>query len=71
LRQGGPLRQIATVADSKQFKQFMKSSLSGQSDGKPATTTQQDKMKSCNEEAGKKNLNGDDRKKFMSTCLSD
>lgn len=31
---------------------------------------QQDKMKTCNAEAGKKDLKGDDRKKFMSECLS-
>ena len=41
--------------------------------GKPATTakaTQQQKMKTCNVEAGKKKLKGDERKKFMSECLS-
>ena len=31
---------------------------------------QQTKMASCNKEAGEKNLKGDDRKKFMSECLS-
>ena len=30
---------------------------------------QQNRMKTCNEEAGKKNLHGDDRRQFMSTCL--
>jgi hypothetical protein len=30
---------------------------------------QQNRMKSCNEEAGRKNLHGDDRRQFMSTCL--
>lgn len=35
-----------------------------------ATPAQQNKMKSCNKEAGEKNLKGDERKKFMSTCLS-
>lgn len=34
--------------------------------GKP---TQQDKMKTCNADAGKKNLKGEERKKFMSECL--
>jgi hypothetical protein len=33
-------------------------------------STQQNKMKSCNKEAGAKNLTGDERKTFMSTCLS-
>jgi hypothetical protein len=32
--------------------------------------TQQSKMKSCNKEAGAKSLKGDERRKFMSTCLS-
>jgi len=31
---------------------------------------QQEKMKTCNEDAGKKGLKGEDRKKFMSECLS-
>jgi hypothetical protein len=36
----------------------------------PATpATQQDKMKSCNKEAGDKALKGDERKAFMSSCL--
>ena len=32
--------------------------------------TQQNKMKTCNKEAGEKSLKGDERKQFMSTCLS-
>jgi len=32
--------------------------------------TQQDKMTACNKQAGDKKLAGDDRKKFMSSCLS-
>ena len=36
----------------------------------PAQLAQQEKMKSCNAEAGKKALKGDERKKFMSECLS-
>lgn len=34
-------------------------------------TPQQAKMAACNKEAGDKNLKGDERKKFMSACLSD
>jgi hypothetical protein len=30
---------------------------------------QQSKMKTCNEEAGKKDLHGDERRAFMSSCL--
>ena len=32
-------------------------------------TSQQDKMKSCNADAKAKALKGDERKKFMSSCL--
>jgi hypothetical protein len=32
--------------------------------------TQQDKMKSCNKDAGDKKLKGDERKAFMKDCLS-
>ena len=31
---------------------------------------QQEKMKTCNADAGKKGLKGDERKQFMSDCLS-
>ncbi len=30
---------------------------------------QQNRMKGCNDEAGKKNLHGDERRAFMSACL--
>lgn len=33
-------------------------------------TPQQQKMAACNKEAAEKNLKGDERKKFMSACLS-
>ena len=36
---------------------------------RPAATDQQNKMKTCNAEAGKKELKGDERKAFMSACL--
>ncbi|HUR56204.1 MAG TPA: PsiF family protein [Opitutaceae bacterium] len=32
-------------------------------------TSQQNRMKHCNEEAKKKELKGDERRSFMSTCL--
>jgi hypothetical protein len=35
-----------------------------------APTGQQSKMATCNKEAGEKTLKGDERKKFMSECLS-
>jgi hypothetical protein len=34
-----------------------------------APVTQQQKMKNCNADATSKNLTGDDRKAYMSTCL--
>ncbi len=47
---------------------FMKECLSA----KPTKTggTQKNKMKTCNKEAGEKSLKGNERKKFMSACLS-
>jgi len=33
-------------------------------------TPQQEKMAACNKDAGAKSLKGDERKKFMSDCLS-
>ena len=47
----------------------MKECLSAKA-AKTGKTAQQEKMKACNREAGEKSLKGDDRKKFMSTCLS-
>lgn len=38
--------------------------------GPALAATQQEKMKTCNAEASKKELKGEDRKKFMSECLS-
>ena len=35
-----------------------------------AATPQQERMKTCNSEAGTKKLSGDARKSFMSDCLS-
>ena len=35
-----------------------------------APTAQQSKMKTCNADAGAKNLKGDERKAFMKECLS-
>jgi hypothetical protein len=35
-----------------------------------ADTAQQERMKSCNADAGKQSLSGDARKAFMKTCLS-
>jgi psiF repeat-containing protein len=50
-------------------KAFMKECLSAKP-AKSGKTAQQEKMKACNKEAGEKKLAGDERKTFMSTCLS-
>ncbi len=52
-------------------KAFMKECLSAKSEKSGGgKSTQQEKMKTCNTEAGDKQLKGDERKKFMSDCLS-
>ena len=48
---------------------FMKECLSAKP-AKSGNTAQQEKMKACNKEAGEKKLAGEERKKFMSSCLS-
>lgn len=40
------------------------------SSGVWAEGAQQNRMKTCNEDAGKKSLSGDARKDFMKSCLS-
>ncbi|HEY8888089.1 MAG TPA: PsiF family protein [Gallionella sp.] len=57
-------------------KDYMLKSAGAKADAKAAAAApssakmmQQDKMKSCNAEAKAKALKGDERKKFMSTCL--
>ena len=53
-------------------KAFMKDCLSAKPEGAPVSDkkmAQQEKMKACNKDAGEKALKGDERKKFMSTCL--
>jgi hypothetical protein len=39
-------------------------------EGAKDATPQQQRMADCNKTAGEKGLKGDDRKQFMSTCLS-
>ena len=36
----------------------------------PAQAAQQQRMTTCNEDAGQRNLSGDARKSYMSACLS-
>lgn len=44
--------------------------LSAQAADEKKPTAQQNKMTTCNKEAGAKKLAGDERKAFMKTCLS-
>ena len=61
-----------------EHQKFMSDCLKGQGpakkDEQPHKTTaaageQQNRMRTCNEEAHTKNLHGDERRSFMSTCL--
>src|SRR5688572_10001969 len=46
-------------------------SIAAHAQAKKEPTAQQALMGTCNKEAGEKSLKGDERKKFMSTCLAD
>jgi hypothetical protein len=48
----------------------MSACLKGGSDkGGKKMSEQQNRMKDCNRQAGERNMKGDERKKFMSSCL--
>ena len=64
----------------EEHQRFMSECLKGHSaDGAAArkethravddTTVQQNRMRTCNEEAGRRELHGDERRAFMSSCL--
>jgi Ni/Co efflux regulator RcnB len=65
------MQQCNVDAKQKKFKDneerqaFMSACLKGEKH-----MTQQEKMTACNKEASAKSLKGDDRKAFMSKCLS-
>src|SRR5919106_752987 len=44
--------------------------LAGGASAQDKQTAQQERMKSCNAQASKKDMKGDERKAFMSKCLS-
>lgn len=56
----------ATGKTGDERKAFMSTCLKNQPAAAPS---QQDKMKTCNQDAGDKGLKGDERKAFMSRCL--
>ena len=62
---GAPERP-ATVAEAEPDAKATKSD---DRDGARPRTPQQEKMKTCNAEAKLKDLHGDERRAFMSTCL--
>jgi len=61
-------KPAASAADKKAGKTEAKPAASAAAPA-AAPATQQDKMKKCNADAKTKELKGDERKKFMSTCL--
>ena len=66
----GDCNKEATGKKGDERKAFMKECLGGkQAAAQDGRTAQQQKMKSCNADAGKKKLKGDERKAFMSDCL--
>jgi hypothetical protein len=63
---------------AEEHHHFMSDCLKGHAEGAPkkdpghttsAEGSQQNRMKSCNEAAGRKDLHGDERRAFMSACL--
>jgi len=67
----------------EEHQEFMSDCLRGSAEGDAAETrkeaaahraagegsSQQSKMKTCNDEAGRRSLHGDERRAFMSNCL--
>lgn len=77
------LRFAACAHESKglrgeEHQAFMSECLHGSADGAETkkehrvageSSPQQSKMKTCNDEAGRRGLHGDERRAFMSSCL--
>ena len=61
-----PLAMLAALAVSG----FAQDATTTKKEPSAAQKAQQQKMTDCNKEASAKNLKGDERKKFMSECLS-
>lgn len=82
-RPGSQQSKFATCAhESKglrgeEHQKFMSDCLKGHDSERKATThraadetsTQQNRMKTCNDDARSRDLHGDERRAFMSTCL--
>ena len=74
------LAMVPAMAQDKAKADDKKAALAAEKKAAPATEkakkeptekqkAQQNKMTSCNKEAGEKNMKGEERKKFMSNCL--
>jgi len=62
------MKQVVFAAAAALFALQYAPAMAADAAKKP--TAQQEKMTACNKEAGEKKLKGDERKQFMSTCLS-
>ena len=67
-------REAACARDAKGYKgedreRFLAQCLKGHDGPTPAQHSQQEKMKTCNQEARTRDLHGDERRAFMSSCL--
>jgi Ni/Co efflux regulator RcnB len=62
---------VAAIAQDKKATKVEKSMDKKEAPKEPTAKqkAQQERMKACNEQASDKKLKGDDRKKFMSSCL--
>ena len=68
-RSAGCAREAKDLKGEEQQK-FMADCLKRQGgNGSAGGHSQQNRMKSCNAEAGRKALHGDERRAFMSSCL--
>jgi len=63
-------RESECAAEARTLKgEERERALSACKDGHESAHPQQNRMKACNAEAGRKELRGDERRSFMSTCL--
>lgn len=66
-KKAAPAKEAPKAAEKKAAKTGTKEQQKKEPTAKQKA--QQEKMKACAKDAGAKNLKGDDRKKFMSTCM--
>ena len=72
LAMAAALAAIPVSASESEAKHAKQPEAQHEKDGdrhEPAEGTQQHRMKTCNAEAGKKELKGEERRAFMSACL--